>query len=104
VQEQRVIRLRIRNKPLHSPQNILLRRLIPRILLVIRQYHHVLPPVPELLRQECRHVLNVVDAPAELALLAEVVDADQQRLPLARAVGVLERVALWGAVAELLRA
>jgi hypothetical protein len=56
------------------------------------------------LDEELRHVLDVVDAAAQLALLADVVDADQQGATPAGTVGVLEGVALGSAVAKLLGA
>ena len=103
MKEQRIIRPRILNQPMHRPQNILLRRLAHRILQIIRQNHHILPLIPKVLKQVTRHVLDVVDAPAQLAPLPEIVDPDQQRLATARAVRVLEVVVLRRAGAETLR-
>ena len=88
---------------MHRPQNILLRRLAHRILQIIRQDHHILSLIPEILKQVTRHVLDIVDAPAQLPALPEIVDPDQQRLATPGAVRVLEVVVLGRAVAEALR-
>jgi hypothetical protein len=72
------------------------------VLLVVGQDHHVLALVAEVLVQVAAHVLDVVDAAAQLALLAKVVDADEQGFPAAGAVGVLEGVATWRALTEVL--
>jgi hypothetical protein len=53
--------------------------------------------------QICRHVLHVVDAAAELATLAKIVDADEKSLSSASAVGVLESIAGGGAMSKVLR-
>lgn len=102
MKEQRIIRSRILNQPMHSAQNILLRRLAHRVLQIIRQDDHVLTLIPKVLKQVRRHVLDVVDAPAQLPALPEVVDPDQQRLAPPRAVRVLEVVVLRRAVAKSL--
>lgn len=46
--------------------------------------------------------MDIVDAASELALLAKVVDTDEQSLPLTGTVGVLEGVALRCTMSELL--
>lgn len=103
MKEQRIIRPRILNQPMHRPQDILLRRLAHRVLQIVRQDHHVLALIPKVLKQVRRHVLDVVDAPAQLPALPEVVNPDQQRLAPPGAVRVLEVVVLRRAVAEALR-
>jgi len=50
-----------------------------------------------------RHVSHIVDTASKLATLAEIVDANQQRFPATRAIGVPKRVALRRAVAKVLR-
>ena len=92
MEEQRVVGPRVLDQPMHRPDDVRLGRLAHRVLLVIRQRHHILPLVPEVLVQVSGHVLDVVDAPAQLPALPEVVDPDQQRLPAPRAVRVLELV------------
>ena len=87
---------------MHRPQNVRLRRLTHRILLVVRQDDHVLALVTEVLVQVRRHVLDVVDATSELAALVEVVDADEEGFATTGAERVLESVAAGSAVAELL--
>lgn len=65
---------------------------------------YILLAVAVELHQEVGQVADVVDAAAQLALLAKVVDADQQGLALASTLRVLEGVAGGGAMAELLHA
>ena len=101
MEEERIILLRPGHQPRHSPQYIRLGRYAHRVLLVIRQDDHILAPVPVSLNQKVGHVPHVVNASPQLALLPEVVDADQERLALTRAVGVLKRVAGRSTVAEL---
>ena len=103
MKEQGVVRLGILNEPAHSLDDIRLGGDHARVLLVVGQDDHVLAAVPVALAEEGGEVLGVVDAAAQLALLAEVVDADQQGFALPGTVRVLEGVALWRAVAELLR-
>lgn len=102
MEEQGIVRLGAPDEPRGSLQDVVFRGDHPGILLVVGQDDHVLALVAVALDQEGGDVLDVVDAAAQLALLAEVVDADQQRLALPRAVRVLEGVALRGPVAELL--
>jgi hypothetical protein len=64
VEKQRIIRLRVSNQPVHSRQNILLRRLALRMLLVVGENHHVIPFVVESVVEEAGHVLDIVDATA----------------------------------------
>ena len=100
MEEQRVVRLRIFDQPVHGAQDVRLGRLAHGVLLVVGQDDHVLARVAEVLVEVGAHVLDVVDAAAQLAALAEVVDADEQRLAPARAAAVLEAVALRRALAE----
>jgi hypothetical protein len=103
MKKQRIIRPRILNQPMHRAQYIRLGRLTHRVLLIVCQNDHILTLVPEVLVQVGRHVLDVVDAAAQLALLVEVVDADEQGLATAGAERVLEGVVAGRAVAEGLR-
>ena len=104
VKEQQIIGHRPIHEPPHPAKNILPRGMELVVALVVRQHDHILAAVPIPLRQEGHDVLHVVDAPPQLAVLPEVVDADQQRLAPPAAVRVLERVALRRAVAEGLHA
>lgn len=88
---------------MHRPEYVLLGRLAHGVLLVVGEDDHVLALVSKVLGQVGGHVPHVVDAPAQLAALAKVVDADQQGFPLAGALRVLEGEALGVAVAEALR-
>jgi hypothetical protein len=85
MEEQRVVGLSILDQPVHSSKNVDLCRLAHGVLLVIGQKYHILTGIAKVLVQICRHVLDVVDASAKLALLAKVVDSNQQRLSFARA-------------------
>lgn len=62
---------------MHGSQDILLGRLAHGILRIVRKRDHVLPLVAKVTIQIRRHVLDVVDAAAELASLSEVVDTDE---------------------------
>lgn len=46
--------------------------------------------------------MDVIDAPAQLALLSKIVDSNQQSLAFTRTVGVLEGITVRSAMAELL--
>lgn len=61
VEEQRVIRPGVLNEPMHCSQDILFRRLTHRVLLVVRQDHHVLSLITKVAVQISRHVLNIID-------------------------------------------
>ena len=105
MQEEGVIRLRALDKPLHCLDDVVLAGICQRAWrLVICQDDHILPTVAVVLDQEGRQVLRVVDTSAQLALLAKVVDADQQGPAAAGTVGILEGVFLGRTMAELLGA
>jgi hypothetical protein len=104
VEEERIVGLGVLNEPVHGAQDVLLGRLAHGVLLVVGQGDHVLALVTKGLHQVVGHVLNIVDATTELTFLAKVVDANQESLALAGTVGVLERVAVGGAMAEVLHA
>lgn len=104
VKEERVVWLGILDQPVHGAQDVGLGRLAHGVLLVVGQEHHILALVAKELVQIGAHVLDVVDAAAQLPALAKVVDANQQRLAAAVAGRVLERVAVGGAVAKVLGA
>lgn len=91
--KQRIIWHRILDQPMHRPNNIRLRRLTQRIILIIRQNHHILPTIAVNIVEENRHLSHVVDASFQLVGLTKVVDANQQRFSLSGAIGVLELVA-----------
>lgn len=74
---------------MHSLNNILLCRLTPRTLLIIRQNNHIFTLVLEPLMQESRHVLDIIDAPSQLSSLTKVIDTDQERLALPRTRAIL---------------
>lgn len=104
VQKECVVRPGVPHQPLHGIDDVFPGRLHDGVLLVVGQNDHVLAAVAVALDQEGRDVADVVDAAAQLAVLAEIVDADQQGAATAGAVGVLERVLPGRAVAELLQA
>lgn len=87
---------------MHSAQDVLLGRLTHRVLLVVGEQDHVLPLVSKVLNQVRGHVAHVIDAASQLAALAEVVDANEQGLPAAIALRVLECIVGGGAGAKVL--
>ena len=103
MEKEGVIRPGVLHEPVHCAQDVLLRRLADRVLLVVCEDDHVIPLVSIGLVQEGGHVLHVVDASSELPPLAKVVDADQERLSPPGAVGVLERIMLRSTRSEGLR-
>lgn len=104
MEKERVIGLGVLDQPVHGAQDVLFGRLAHWVLLVVGQGDHVFALVAKSLHQVVGHVLNIIDATSELALLAKVIDTDQERLALAGTVGVLERVSIGSAVAEGLHA
>lgn len=102
MEEQGVVGPGVLDQPVHGAQDVLLGGLTHGVLLIVRQDDHVLPLVAEMLDEVGRHVPYVVDAAAELAALAKVVDADEQRFPSARAVGVSKSIALGRALPKVL--
>lgn len=102
MEEQRIIRFRILNQPVHSAQDVLLRGLAHRILLVIGQDDHILACIAKIAVEVGGHVFDVVDAASQLTLLTKVVDTDQECLASPCTIGILEAVALRGAGAKAL--
>ena len=103
MEEERVVRSRVLDKPMHSPQYVLLGGLAHGILLVIGEKDHIFALVVEILDEVGRHVPDIIDTASKLAALAEVVDADKQGFPSTGTGAVLEGVILRGAMAEILR-
>ena len=103
MKEERVVRPSILDEPMHGAQDVLFCRLAHWILLVVGEDDHILTFVAEVFDEVGRHVPNIVDTASELSTLAKVVDADEEGFPPSGAKGVLERVVLGGAVAEVLR-
>lgn len=50
--EERVVGLRVLHQPLHGPKDIGLVGYTHRVLLIVREDDHVLPPIPILLVQK----------------------------------------------------
>lgn len=88
---------------MHGTEDVLFRGLTQWVLLVIREDHHVLSPISEMLNQVGRHIAHIIDTPSQLTTLTEVVDADQETFPPTRTVGVAESIALGGSLSEMLR-
>lgn len=103
VEEERVVGPGVLDEPVHGAQDVLLGGLGHGVLLIVCENNHVFAAVAKVLREVRCHVAHVVDAAAQLAALAKVVDADEQGLAAAGALRVLERVVGGGAGAELLR-
>jgi len=70
--------------------------------LIICQDHHILPLVTKVFVQVIAHVLDIVDAAAELTSLAEIIDTNEQGFPSTSALRILKIVARRSAVTELL--
>lgn len=80
MQEQGIVRLSTSDQPLHSTKDVLLCRLQEGVRGVICKNDHILALIAIVLDEEGGDVDGVVDAAAQLAILAEVVDANQQGL------------------------
>lgn len=103
MEKERVIGPRVLDEPMHSSQNVLLRRLAHRVLLVVSKNNHIFALVAKMFNQVGRHVSDIVDASSELASLAEIVYADEKSFPSACAIAVLKSVSLRSAVTKMLR-
>lgn len=104
MEKERIIWLCVFHQPMHGSQDVGFCRLAHWVLLVVGQKHHILALIPKMLIQIARHVLHVVDTSSQLSALAEIVDADQKRLPASSTCGILKRVTAWrtGSCADLL--
>lgn len=102
MEEQGIVWPRVLDQPVHGSQYVCLGWLAHWVLLVVGQGDHILPLVAEELVQIGAHILHVVDASPKLTALAKVVDTNQQRFPSPVTCRVLERVAVWCAVAKVL--
>ena len=102
MEKERVIRACFFNKPMHSSEDVLLRRLAHWVLLIVCKNDHILPFVAKILDEIARHVSDIVNATSELSALSEVVDADQERFTPTRTLRVLKGVILRGAISEML--
>lgn len=100
MEKERVVWLGVLHKPVHGPKDIRFRRLAHGVLLVVGQNDHVFPGVAEVLVQVRGHVLHIVYATAKLPLLTEVINSDQESLPLAGTIRVLEAISLRGTMTE----
>ena len=85
---------------MHCAKDILLCRLAHRVLLIVRQNHHVFSRVAEVAVQVGGHVFDIIDAAAQLAFLVEVIDADEEGFAATGTGGVLEAVGGRSAGAE----
>ncbi len=83
VEKEGVIGTGVFDKPVHGAEDVGFGGLGHGVLLVVGQDYHVFASIAEVLVKVGGHVLDVIDAASQLAPLAEVVDADQQCLPLA---------------------
>lgn len=103
MEEKRVVGSCVANEPAHCSDDVVLGRVFSGVRLVIGQDYHILPLIVVALVEESRHVLSIVDASSQLALLSKVVDTDQQSLALSSTVGVLKCVSLGSTLTEVLR-
>jgi hypothetical protein len=86
VKEQRVVGLGAVHEPTHCAKYVILRRLRHRVLLIISESHHIFSSVPKVLDEIPGHVSNIIDAPPQFGILAEVIDSDKQGLSSTRTV------------------
>lgn len=99
MEHQRIVGLGSLDQPLTSLDDVLLGGDRPLITLVVGENHHIVGLVTCPLNEVPLEIVHVVDTPSQGVFRARVVDADEQRLLFARAVGVLEVVPL-GVAAE----
>lgn len=102
VEEQRIVRTRVFHQPVHRSEDVGLCRLAHRVLLIVRQDHHILSLVPKMPVQVGGHILHVVDTAAKLSSLREIIDAYEKGFPTPGTVRVLECVAAGSAVPKIL--
>jgi len=102
VEEEGVVGAGFFDEPVHGAEDVGFGWLGHGVVLVVGQDHHVFSGVAEALVEVGRHVFDVVDAAAELATLAKVVDPNQKGFSSPGTVTVLEGVAVGGSMAELL--
>lgn len=102
VDKERVIGLCAFDQPLHGPQHVCLCGNAHRILLIVGEDDHVLPPVAVSLVEENGHFLDIVNAALQLIGLSEVVDADEKGFATSSTVRVTESVTRRGAIAKAL--
>lgn len=82
MEEERVVGLSAVHEPLHGSNHVGLGGNLAGVLRVVGQDNHVVGAVVVALHQELLHVVDIVDTAAESVALANVVDADQERLAL----------------------
>ena len=104
VEEQRIVRSRILDQPVHSTEDVLFRWLAHGVLLIVGEKNHVLSGVAEVRVEVGRHVLDIVDTASELTSLTKVVYTDEKRFASTCAGGVLEVVSLRSTTAKTLHA
>ena len=92
VEEQGIVRLGIFDKPMHGTENVLFGGLAHRVLLVVGQNNHIFSRVAKIAVQVSGHILDIVNAAAELAFLVEVVYANEESLATASTSGILKGV------------
>jgi len=102
VEEEGIVWTGILNKPMHSPENVLLSRLAHGVLLVVCEDNHVLALIAKVFDEVCRHVPDIIDATPKLTALAKVVYSNQQRFPPPSALRVLESISLRRTISEML--
>lgn len=102
MEEERIVRLRIMNQPMHCPNDVCLCGLAQWIGLVVCQDNHVLSPIPIALVQEGRHRCNIIDATFQLVRLTDIIDTDKEGSPTACTRRILEPIVRWSTMAKTL--
>lgn len=90
VEEQRIVRSRPIDQPVHGRNHILSRRDLPRVPSIVRQDDNVLLFIPKPVTQEFDHVVRIVDTASEGLRGPDVVAADGERFTFPVTLGVLE--------------
>src|SRR5271156_3522408 len=80
MKEKTVVGFSVRNKPMHCANDIRTRRSTSGILLVIRQYDHIVISKSIPLIQKRLQIPDIVDTTFKLIRCARVIYPDQQRL------------------------
>jgi hypothetical protein len=97
VEEQRIVRPRPIDQPIHGRDHVLPRRDLPRVPSIVRQDDNVLLFIPKPVTQEFDHIVRIVDTASEGLRGTNVVAADGERFTFPVTLGVLEEGLLFAA-------
>lgn len=97
MEEQRIVRPRPIDQPVHSGNHILPGRNLPRVPSIVRQDDNILLFIPKPVTQEFDHVVRVVDTASEGLRGPNVVAADGKGFTFPVTLRVLEEGLLFAA-------